>query len=117
MARERYEDEDEEDTGRGRGRARDDDDDYDDRPRRRGGSNQGGLDGFFGNTTTFVLALVITFCCCSPFGIILGGIGAATCTNPDAKRNAIIVCVLGVAMLAVGILLQVTGAVANLQGR
>ena len=88
MARERYEDEDEEDTGRGRGRSRDDDDDYDDRPRRRGGSNQGGLDGFFGNTTTFVLALVITFCCCSPFGIILGGIGAATCTNPDAKRNA-----------------------------
>jgi hypothetical protein len=116
MARERYEDEDEEDTGRGRGRSRDDDDDYDDRPRRRGGSgDQSGLNGFFGNTATFILALVITFCCCSPFGIILGGIGAGTCTNPDAKRNALIVCIFGCVMLVVGIALQFTGALANLQ--
>jgi hypothetical protein len=121
MARGRNDDEDEEDTrgsdrGRDRDRDRGDDydDDYDDRPRRK---KLSGMDGFLNNTAVAVLMALFSFCCCPLLGIILGAIGLATCTNPDSKRNSVILLVAGLAGAVVGILLQLTGALADLQKR
>ena len=71
-------------------------DDYDDRP--RGSAELAGLDKFFANTPVAIILAVVLFFCCWPAGAILGGIGVATCKNPDSKRNAMIM--LGLAALA-----------------
>jgi len=56
-----------------------------------GGSS--GLDGFFANTN--IIILVLFGVCCSGIALILGIIGLVTCTDPLAKRNALIVTILG----------------------
>src|SRR5438309_358701 len=56
-------------------------------------AQQGGLDGMFANTN--IVILIIFSFCCSPIAFILGIIGLITCTDPLAKRNALIVTILG----------------------
>ena len=77
-------------------------DDYDDRPY-RGTGELSGLDKFLNNTVVAVILALLSAFCCPLLGLILGGIGAATCKNPDSKRNAIIVLVGGVVGLLLGI--------------
>jgi hypothetical protein len=74
-------------------------DDFDDRPVRGTGPPAGGLEGFFANTPVAIILSVVLFLCCWPAGLVLGGIGVATCKNPDAKRNAMIM--LGLSAVAV----------------
>jgi hypothetical protein len=52
-----------------------------------------GLDGTFADTN--IIILVIFSFCCSPIAFVLGIIGLITCTDPLAKRNALIVTILG----------------------
>lgn len=92
-----------------------DDRDDDDRPRRRSGgggnSELTGLDKFFANTPVAIILAIVFFCFCSLAGVILGGIGVFTCKNPDSKRNATIMLVLGVVKLLIEIGLVATGNV------
>jgi hypothetical protein len=91
-------------------RDRDLDDDYDDRPARRGdGAALSGMDSFLNNTVVAVLLALVSFFCCPFLGLILGGIGMATCKNPDSKRNAMIVLVASVLALVLNIALYATG--------
>jgi hypothetical protein len=100
----------------------DDKDDRDERPSRRrrdddddAPAKPGGMEGFFGNTALAIILAIVFFCICSPAGIILGGIGMGTCKQPDAKRNAMIMLILGVVGLIIGIISTVIrmGAAAN----
>ncbi len=52
-----------------------------------------GLDGLFGNTN--IVLLIIFSICCNGIAFILGIIGLLVCTDPIAKRNALIVTILG----------------------
>jgi len=96
-------------------RDRDDDDmrdDEDDRPRRRssGGSDElSGLDKFFKSIAVGIIFFLIGVFCCPLVSLILGGIGAATCKNPDSKRNALIALVGGVLGLVLNGVLFATG--------
>jgi hypothetical protein len=56
-------------------------------------AQQGGLDGMFGNTN--IVVLILFGVCCGGLAFILGIIGLITCTDPIAKRNALIVTILG----------------------
>lgn len=109
MARERYEDEeDDRDRDEGPSRGRGDDDDYDDRPSRRSGELTG-MDKFMNNMGLAIGLAIFSFCCCPLLGIIMGIVGMITCKNPDSKRNSIIVLVAGVVGAAVGVVLQLSG--------
>lgn len=98
-------DDDDDDDRPSRRSRRDDDDDYDDdddRPRkkrrkRRSSSSSGGdsgMDGLFVNDGTTVGLCVVAFCCCWPITLILGIIGLVACSDPNAKRNALIVTIV-----------------------
>jgi hypothetical protein len=50
------------------------------------------MNGFF--NTNIVILIVFSFCC-SPIAFILGIVGLITCTDPVAKRNALVVTILG----------------------
>ncbi len=107
MARDRDDeprDDDKDDAPRSR-RRRDDDDDTPSKP--------GGLEGFFANTPLAIILAIVFIFCCSPAGIILGGIGMGTCKLPDAKRNAMIMLILNGVALVVGIILRFTVFAAN----
>ena len=54
---------------------------------------RGGLDGMFANTS--IVLLIVFGVCCGPLAFILGIIGLITCTDPLAKRNALVVTILG----------------------
>jgi len=90
--------------------ARERDDDDDDRPSRRNRDDDGGdvelssMDVTYNNN--FIWLLIITFCCCSPVGIIYGILGLTQCKDPSNKTKAIILLVVGL----IGIALNVVGA-------
>jgi hypothetical protein len=96
-------------------RERDDDyeGDYDDRPRRSGGQ-MGPLDGMYRDTN--IVVLVLFGLCCGGIAFILSLIAFLTAKDPKAKSNAMIVLIIGAVSAAVGILLQVTGALAGAAG-
>jgi hypothetical protein len=50
------------------------------------------VDGFF--KSNIVILIVFSFCC-SFIAFILGIVGLITCTDPVAKRNALVVTILG----------------------
>jgi len=50
------------------------------------------MNGLF--NTNIVILIVFSFCC-SPIAFILGIVGLITCTDPVAKRNALVVTILG----------------------
>jgi hypothetical protein len=88
-----------------------DEDDLD-RPRRRRGDEdypdvrrrpRGGLDAMFADTN--IVFLVLFGLCCSGIALILGAVGLATCTDPKAKQNALVVTIIGAisTVLSVGI--------------
>ena len=79
-------------------RRRRDDDDADRPRRRREGEGpdvrrRTGLDAMFADTN--IVALILFGLCCSGIALILGVVGLATCTDPKAKQNALIVTILG----------------------
>jgi hypothetical protein len=45
--------------------------------------------------STNIVILIIFGVCCGPFAFILGIVGLITCTEPTARRNALVVTVLG----------------------
>jgi len=69
------------------------DDDYDREP--------SAMDETFNNN--FVWLVIITFCCCSPVGIIYGILGLTQCNEPANKTKAIILLVLGLLGIAMNI--------------
>jgi hypothetical protein len=96
------------------------DDFEEDRPRRRrsGGDGQlSGMDGFMNNMAVMIIFAIIGVCCCPLLSIILGGIGMATCKNPDSKRNSMIVLVAGLVGAVLGIISYFAGLTAQLQNR
>ncbi len=42
-----------------------------------------------------IVIWIIVACCCWPAGLVLGGIGYFTATNPKAKQNALITLIIG----------------------
>lgn len=52
-----------------------------------------GMDDLFANTN--IVLLIIFSICCNGIAFILGIIGLIVCTDPLAKRNALIVTILG----------------------
>ena len=115
MARDRRGDED--DRGDERpARRRRDDDEYEDQGRGRGSSGQKGpLDGTFGNTN--VVVLVLFGLCCGIIAFILALVGMLTAKDPKAKSNATLVLIISGIMMAIGIILQVTGVIAGMGAR
>ncbi len=85
-------------------------DDFDDDRPVRGTGELTGLDKFFANTPLAIVLSVVFFFCCAIAGIGLGIAGVATCKNPDSKRNATIMLVLGLAAVVLNIVLYATGA-------
>ena len=71
--------------------------------------------GFFDKTfkNTNIVILIIFGLCCGIIPLVLGIIGIATCKDPTAKRNAIIVTVVGAISFILSILLQLGGALAG----
>jgi len=106
MARERDDDVDDRD---------DRDDRDDDRPRRRSGGGRSeelaGMDKFMNSIVVAIIFFLVGIFCCPLISLILGGIGAASCKNPDSKRNSIIVLVGGVLGLVFNGILFATGNV------
>jgi hypothetical protein len=99
-------------------RSRDEDyDDDDDRPRRRRRDDDDddssdirskkltGMDGMFGNTN--IVMLILFGFCCGGIALILGIVGLATCKDPKARTNAMIVTILGAVSTAIGVGVQV----------
>ena len=87
------------------------DDDYDDRPRRRSRDDDDydrprqltGLDAFF--TNNFVMAIVLTVCC-GFIGLIVNIIGATSCTDPTAKKNAKLLLYIQLGLIVFGLIVQ-----------
>jgi hypothetical protein len=50
------------------------------------------MNGFF--NTNIVILIIFSFCC-GGLAFILGIVGLITCTDPVAKRNALVVTILG----------------------
>ena len=72
-------------------------DDYPDVRRRRSG-----MDAFFGDTNTVLLVFLAL--CCNGVALILGIVGLATCRDPQAKRNALVVTIIAAIITAIGVL-------------
>jgi hypothetical protein len=90
-----------------RRRNRRDDDDYDDvadRIRRRP-AQLSGLDGTFANTN--IVVLVLFAFCCNGIALILGIVGLCVCKDELAKRNAMIVTIIGGIITALGVMGQI----------
>lgn len=83
------------------------DNDYD----RPAAASPGGMDGFLSNMIAVVLLCLVSFFCCPLIGLIVGGIGMATCKTPGAKKNATILLVVSVAAIAINLILNATGVV------
>jgi hypothetical protein len=64
-----------------------------------------GLDGMFAKTN--VVVLYIFGFCCGCVALILGIVGLVACKDPRAKKNALIVTILGVILPVIGIIAQV----------
>jgi hypothetical protein len=77
------------------------DDDY---PRR--GGQLTGIDGMFANTN-IVLLILFSFCC-NGIALILGIVGLITCKDELAKRNAMIVTIIGGIITVLGVAAQLT---------
>lgn len=92
---------------RRRRRDRDDDDDDHDRP-----VAKGPLDGMFANTN--IVVLVLFALCCRGLAFILAAICYFTAKDPKAKSNATLVLVIDAVLIIVGVILNVTGALAGL---
>jgi hypothetical protein len=67
------------------------------------------LDGLFANTN--IIFLILFGVCCGFLALILGVIGLVTCTDPLAKRNALIVTILGAIFGGLGTVLSLTGGI------
>ena len=70
-----------------------------------------GLDGIFGNTN--IILLVVFGICCSPIAFILGVVGLITCSDPLAKRNALIVTILAILFGGLGTVLRMAGVLGH----
>ena len=70
-----------------------------------------GLDKFFHSTAVGVIFALIGVFCCPLISIVLGGIGMATCKNPQSKQNAMIALIGGVVGIVLNIVLMATGVV------
>lgn len=52
-----------------------------------------GLNAIFGDTN--IVLLIIIAVCCNGIAFILGLVGLVVCTDPVARRNALIVTIIG----------------------
>jgi hypothetical protein len=50
-----------------------------------------------------IVILIIFGICCGPIAFILGIVGLITCTDPTAKRNALVVTILGAIFGGIGL--------------
>ena len=85
----------------------DDDDDVADRIRRRP-AQLSGLDGTFANTN--IVVLVLFGICCGDIALILGIVGLCICKDELARRNALIVTIIGGVRVAIVILAVIANA-------
>jgi hypothetical protein len=60
-----------------------------------------GMDAFFGDTN--MVLLVFLALCCNGVALILGIVGLATCKDPQAKQNALVVTIIGAIITALGV--------------
>ncbi len=58
------------------------------------------MNGFFNSN---IVILIIFSICCSPIAFILGIVGLITCTDATAKRNALVVTILGAIFGGLGV--------------
>ena len=86
------------------------DDDLD-RPSRGASGELGPLDKMYRDTN--IVILVLFGLCCGLIAFVLSLIAYFTAKDPKAKSNALIVIIVGLVMTAVGIILQLTGAIAG----
>jgi hypothetical protein len=89
----------------------DEGDDYDyDRPRRRYPQQLSWIEQQFGQTSIVILVLFPLLC--GIIALVFGIVGVCLCQEPLARRNAIIVLVIGLISGAVTTVLVVTGKLA-----
>ena len=69
------------------------------------GGQLSGIDGMFANTN--IVVLILFGFCCNGIALILGIVGLITCKDEVAKRNALIVTIIGGIITAVGVVGQV----------
>jgi hypothetical protein len=86
------------------------DDDLD-RPSRGAVGELGPLDKMYRDTN--IVILVLFGLCCGLIAFVLSLIAYFTAKDPKAKSNALIVIIVGLVMTAVGIIIQLTGAIAG----
>lgn len=86
------------------------DDDLD-RPSRGVSGELGPLDKMYRDTN--IVILVLFGLCCGLIAFILSLVAYFTAKDPKAKSNALIVIIVGLVMTALGIILQLTGAIAG----
>ena len=84
-------------------------DDYDDRPAR---AEYGPLDKTFRDTN--IVVLVLFALCCRGLAFILGLVCYLTAKDPKAKSNALVVVLIDGILTALGVVAQLTGALAGL---
>jgi hypothetical protein len=63
------------------------------------------MDGMFANTN--IVLLVLFGFCCNGIALILGIVGLITCKDEIAKRNALIVTIIGGIITVLGVVAQV----------
>jgi len=68
------------------------------------------MQNLFSNTAGVIILGLVSFFCCPLLGIVLGGVGVASCYG-DAKRNALIVLVVALVALVINVLLYSTGVI------
>jgi hypothetical protein len=110
-SRDEHDEYEEEEPRRRPPRRRDEDEDeYEDRP--RGRSRQlGFMDRTFANTN--IVILVLFGFCCGIIALAFSIAGLVVCTDPVAKRNAMIVTIISGIMTVAGVVLQLSGALAG----
>ena len=74
-------------------------------------SELSGMDKFFSNTGLAVVFIIFSFCCCALAGVIVGGIGVATCKDPKAKQMATICLIVSIVAIVLNAGLYFTGAI------
>jgi hypothetical protein len=72
-------------------------------------SELSGMDKFFSNTALAVVTIIFSFCCCPLVGLIVGGIGMATCKDPKSKQMATICLIVSVVAIVINLGLQFSG--------
>lgn len=72
----------------------------------------GPLDGMYRNTNIVILILFAV--CCQLIAFVLSLVAFLTAKDPKAKSNAMLVMLISGILMAIGLVLQFTGALAGL---